>query len=480
MDPQKTPPASPEADDTNAGTEVPSTPESVTPPTPEPVDQPPAEEQAPLSDSEAPTANESEPAAEQPEPEEQPEQPWTSPVSEPPEGAETTPPTEEQAANLINDANQTPNEPGPASGSVFSPQLSFGGDSSKKPNSAAQPAKTPTPPVVPSTPSSEPLLPATTAGHRGKKWLKPLIIIAVIVVLLAAAVAYAAYYIPNRPAMIVARSLGNFVSGAQSTTAFSGGVASITQPANNASATFSGGINTASGAFTIQSDFAVQGTKGSIEVRNVDATHAYFKGTNLNVLGTALDEANKNGSTLGAQALKNASNNQWYSITQASLKTLVGSGAILVAPPHLSGSDYRKVEIAYLKHQFITVPKVYADETVTALPSHRYQVAIDKTKLHDFLTAIQGAHLASLPVTSDEIAQFDKVDFSHYTTQIWITKNTNYIDQISVTTPTRQAMAVVTGFGQPLTVSKPSGSIKTDTNLLSDFLNALSGNSGAL
>ncbi|HSX34867.1 MAG TPA: hypothetical protein VLF62_04455, partial [Candidatus Saccharimonadales bacterium] len=146
----------------------------------------------------------------------------------------------------------------------------------------------------------------------------------------------------------------------------------------------------------------------------------------------------------------------------------------------LSDAYRQKLADAYKQNQFMVVSKTLKDESIKGKDSHHYQVTIDKTELKNFIAAVKAANISSMKLTADNVKEFnksvEKVDFSKYPVDVWVSKADKLIDQVAF-----QGASEGTSYGMRLTITDYNKAVKVeapkDAKSLLEVLGALLGGS---
>jgi hypothetical protein len=349
-------------------------------------------------------------------------------------------------------------------------------------------------PAAPAWPASTPgaVMPASAIGgaHKpaNKKKLLVALIIAVVIVVLGGGVAaaYFGYVAPNKPENVLKTALMNtFDSQKVKSEHFNGKLSMKDKESNmTMAATFTGGANS-DGAFEVKADVDAVVTKLTLDARSTDGKTLYLKVGGLEGLPELLNAYDDTATPEDAAIAKAMTpviaslNNQWVEINQSILSQF---GIDADTSTKLSQADLNKLADAYAKHQFLSVQEKLASEKISDMDSYHYKVAVDKTELKAFVTAVKDAKIDSLKVTQDNVTDFNNmvkdVDFSKYPLDVWITKDTKFIDQVTFTygdkESTVNARLTVVDYNKPVTVVKPTGA-KSILEVISELYTGTAG-----
>lgn len=345
------------------------------------------------------------------------------------------------------------------------------------PSTLVAPQEAVTPAVAPAAafiglPPTQPVSGSELAKkQRVSKKVKTLaIIIGIAVVLIGGSVgAYFGVIVPNKPQRIVRDSLTNTVDIQKNTSAkFEGEVTCVTGDACKvfSAVLFSGAVNDKSNfGLKLQAKTAV--TTIGLDARSVGDKSIYLRLSGLEGLDKLL--AAYGGDATGSEASSLVAgygpiiakiNNQWYNIDESLLKQ-AGGASIPTSSDSISKEDMQKIGTAYKNHQFIAVSKKLANEKIHDQDSYHIQATIDKTQLKAFATEVNSANIKDFKLEQKDIDGIDKVDFSKYPFDIWVSKSDRKITQLATTIKnegtTAKLRLAIYDYNKPITVEKPAG-----------------------
>ncbi|HEV7454232.1 MAG TPA: hypothetical protein VGO07_03150 [Candidatus Saccharimonadales bacterium] len=355
------------------------------------------------------------------------------------------------------------------------------------PVSGAGPA--PVQPAWPASGAPGAVMPASAIGgaHNvvNKKGLLIALIIAVVIVVLGGgiAAAYFGYVVPNKPENVLNTALMNTFDSEKVKSEHVSGKVSVKDTASNMTlaSSFTGGANS-DGAFEIKADVDALVTKLTIDARSVDGSTYYLKVGGLEGLPELMSMG------MGAMDSTPASayapiiatlNNQWVEINESILSQIgLDTGSL-----KMNKADDKKMADTYGKYQFLSIKEKLSSEKISGMDSYHYKVAVDKTELKNFMTGLKDAKLQSVKINQDSLTQFNdaikNVDFSKYPIDIWITKDTKLIDQVTFTYAGKDASVTgrltILDFNKPVNITKPTGT----KSLLEVISNLYTGSGGS-
>lgn len=336
--------------------------------------------------------------------------------------------------------------------------------------------------IVAAQPMGMPPQASPSKGLPKKAKLAALIVGGIVLLGGASAGAYFGVVVPNQPQKVVADSLSNTLNEEKVSSAkFEGEVNCVSGDACKA---FSG--VTFKGAFddkaNLDANIQVKTlvTTVGLDIRALDKT-AYLRLSGLNGLDKLLGQYG--GSEAASYATMFAAiNNQWFSIDESMLKQFGGEAFSGTTEPTLSKADAKKIGDAYKKNQFITINQKLADEKIHDVPSYHIQATIDKTKLKGFLGEVKQANIKDLKIEQSDIDGVDKVDFSKYPFDVWVTKKGRMITQFAMNFEEQKTKGKVRvafyDYNKAVKVEKPAGA-KSILELMSQIAPAYSGVQGA-
>jgi hypothetical protein len=327
---------------------------------------------------------------------------------------------------------------------------------------------------------------SSTAAVKKPRVSKKVKILAVIlglaVLLIGGSVgAYLGVIAPNKPQRIVQDSLVNTVNTEKNTSAkFEGEATCVDGDACKAFSTvlFSGSGNNQNN-FDMKVQFKTAATTIGLDVRSVGDKSYYLRLSwleGLDKLLAAYGGGSNSDSTsasliAGFGPIISKMNNQWYTIDESLLKQ---SGVVSVpsAGNSISKEDQNKVGAAYKNHQFISISKKLANEKIHDQDSYHVQAVIDKAQLKAFAAELNSANIKDLKLEQKDIDSIDKIDFSKYPFDIWVSKSGRKITQIATTIKeegtTVKLRIALYDYNKPVTVEKPSGA-KSVLELVSEL-----------
>ncbi|HUC89485.1 MAG TPA: hypothetical protein VMR45_01670 [Patescibacteria group bacterium] len=326
-------------------------------------------------------------------------------------------------------------------------------------------------PAQPSVDGATPGIPKAT--HKGSKGKTIGIIIAILILLAGGgAAAYFGYYLPHKPDNILKKALVKTFSGQQLTSEHLTGSLSAANTDNNT--TTSGSLSFASnrtGAFDLSANVTTGSAKFTFDAKSQDGSTVFLRVNGLNKLISTLGLSSNSLVTQSTTTMFNKIDNQWIEIDKGTMSQLNATQATDLI--NMSSSDRTKLANAYSKNQFLRVKQTLADQKIGSLTSYHFKVLIDKNKLKSFVSAIKSSNLSSISISNAQKKSLDSligsIDFNKYPVDVWIDKNTMYIDQVSSTLtsgPTALTLRLtVTDFNKSVEVVKPT-SAKTLMQLL--------------
>ncbi len=330
---------------------------------------------------------------------------------------------------------------GPVPGSKVTP----GG--SEPPASEATPAK--------ASPSS--------SGRSGKK-LVMIIILVLLVLGGGGAAAYFGYYVPNKPQNILKKALVNTFSDPNLKSAYFTG--DITSESLEGGLSMSANLNGAAnsdGAFSLNGSLSINNAKVTADVRSTDGTNFYLRVGGLEGITKLLGSTSTDTSAQASKSIYSAIDNQWIMLDVNTLSQ-IGLEIENLNPLKMTKNEAKAVADAYAKNQFLIVNKKLANEKVGSTDSYHFKATVDKTKFKSFVSAVKAAKLANLTITDSQQkswnASVDKASSSGTPIDLWIAKNTKYIDKVSVTTTssnTKTTMSLtITDYNKAVNIEKPA------------------------
>lgn len=326
---------------------------------------------------------------------------------------------------------------------VSAPQAELGTD----PGEAAQPqaVEQPAAPSPAPSPAEQVAAPAAVAAvgsspKKGKKKLMVLLVAVVVALLLIGGVAgaYFGIYVPNQPQKITADALANTANSEKlKSTGFEGEVAFEGGEVSKAisSVSFAGAYDMKARSADVNVSVNTVVTKIALDVRTTDGKSVYLKVSGLDGLDKLLTSLNS-GSGQSAAAMSQFApiiaqvNNQWFVIDEALINQAT-NGTVPQAGGALSEADAKKIGDIYKKHQFLNIDKRLADETIHGVSSYHVQATINKAQLKSFLQELKAANIKDLKLEQKDIDAIDKVDFSKYPFEMWVSKKDRLITQFS-------------------------------------------------
>jgi hypothetical protein len=340
-------------------------------------------------------------------------------------------------------------------------------------------------PVVSSPVTNSPVAPATTKKRFSKK-VKLLAVAIVVAILLigGTAGAYFGIIVPSQPQRIVGDSLSNTVNSDKTKSAkFEGELNCVSGEAckSFSAAIFKGSFEQ-KGTFDLNVQLRTAVTSIGLDARSVGDKSLYLRLSGLEgldkLLGSFSGDAGSSSTTSQYAAVISKINNQWFTIDESLLKQAGGDVSLPTEDNKLSKEDAKKIGDAYKKHQFISVDKKLADEKIHNQNSYHLQVKIDKAQLKLFATEVKNVNINGVKIDQKDIDEFDKVDFSKYPFDIWVSKSTRMISQIATTITedgtTVKVRIAAYDYNEPVTIEKPQGA-KSVLELVSQFAPLYSG-----
>jgi hypothetical protein len=328
-------------------------------------------------------------------------------------------------------------------------------------------APSPTPATVAGVVAAAPAVTSASSPKKGKKKFLVIAGIVAVVLLLVAgsAAAYVGLILPNNPQKITGDALSNTVNPEKfKSTKFEG---EVTLSGGDISKTissvgFEGGFNVDGQAvdLTLTANTAV--TKVNLDVRSTDGKSLYLKVSGLNGLDKLLASAGGSSPEAGTIAqfapLLSQVNDKWFTIDQ-SLLGQVGGGEVATGDK-LSKEDAQKIGEIYKKHQFLNVDKKLADQDIHGVPSYHIQTTINKDELKAFMGEVKSANIKGVKIDQKDIDELSKVDFSKYPLEMWVSKKSRFVTQLSTSFEdkgtTYKVRIALKDINQPVNVEKPA------------------------
>lgn len=292
-------------------------------------------------------------------------------------------------------------------------------------------------------------------------------IIAVVLLLLAgSAAAYFGVYLPRQPQKIAGEALANTVNSEKfKSTKFEGEVAISGGEVSKAisSITFEGALSAESQAVDLKVSAHTAVTKVNLDIRSTDGKSAYIRLSGLDGLDKLLAAAG--GSSPEAAAVSQFApflaqlNNQWFTVDQSLFSQMSGSD-VVSGNDKISDEDAQRIGEIYKKHQFLSVDKRLADEDIHGVSSYHIQATIKKAELKAFMTEVKSANIKGLKIEQKDIDELDKIDFSKYPFEMWVSKKDRFITQLAASFEdkgtTYKTRVALKDINQPVTVEKPA------------------------
>lgn len=323
-------------------------------------------------------------------------------------------------------------------------------------------------------------------GGSSKK-VKLLAVVIGLAVLLVGGTAGAYFGIiaPNKPQKIVQDSLTNTINGDKTKSAkFEGELSCLEGDSCKAlsGVTFKGGADE-KGSFDVNLQVKTAVTSIGLDARSTGDKTIYLRLSGLNGLDKLL-AAYAGGNPAAGEAIAQYApiiskiNNQWYTVDESLLKQMGGELTLPSSDDKVSSADAKKIGDAYNKHQFIKIDKKLKDEKIHDQNSFHVQASIDKAQLKAFATEIKNANIKGLKIEQKDIDSLDKVDFSKYPFEMWVSKSNRMITQFAMTikengTSVKVRLALY-DYNKPVTVEKPTGA-KSVLELVSELAPLYSG-----
>lgn len=295
-------------------------------------------------------------------------------------------------------------------------------------------------PVQP-TEAPAPVVAASSSGGNKKKKLVMFgaIVAAVLVLAGASAGAYFGIYVPSRPDKIASDGLTNSLdqkkmeSGKfEGEVTFSGGDVSKVL----SGVTFEGSSSSSNKVFDLKLSLNTAVTKINLDARSTDGKSFYLRLSGLNGLDKLIASlgggSDATSSALAAQyaPLISKVNNQWFVVDQSLLNQL-GSSNPIASEESLSAEDTKKVGEIYKKHQFLQIDKKLPNQDIHGIASYHLQASINKAELKNFLNDVKAANIKSVALEQKDIDAIDKVDFSKYPFEMWVSKKDRIMTQLA-------------------------------------------------
>jgi hypothetical protein len=395
------------------------------------------------------------------------------------DGNDTTP--TEQTTNP-NNVEQTPI---PTNGETIAPTAPVKTSASPVVTSETGTATDTTEPVVSAPVTNNAVAPVAPKKRFSKKMkLLALAIIVAIVLIGGTAGAYFGIIVPSQPQRIVGDSLSNTLNSDKTKSVkFEGELNCVSGDSckSFSLATFKGSLKE-KGTFDLNIQLKTAVTSIGLDARSVGDKSLYLRLSGLEGLDKLLNSfaGDDSSSSMTSQyaSIISKINNQWYTIDESLLKQAGGDISLPTEGNTLSKDDAKKIGEAYKKHQFISVDKKLADEKIHNQSSYHLQVKIDKAQLKSFATEVKNININGVKIDQKDIDELDKVDFSKYPFDIWVSKSNRMIDQIATTITqdgtTVKVRIAAYDYNEPVTIEKPQGA-KSVLELVSEFAPLYSG-----
>lgn len=366
-------------------------------------------------------------------------------------------------------------------------------DVPRPPGQAVNPAD-----IYPSEPGTAPAAPSATVkpldvavSPKPKRRLpkKPLIIAAAAVLLLAggSAAAFYGYYVPNRPASILAKSFTNTLSQRQFTTS---GTLNYASGGTAAKIDYAAAVNEDTKATDVKMNMTISGVSIPLETLSAKGNF-YFKVGNLSS-AEGLANGLLGGDSPSLKSLENKLNkdisNQWISV-DSTLTSEAKLSCLGNYPAPFAQSDIDSLKSAYQKDPFVRIIGVSSD-TVNGQNAVKYDLNINDNSLSRLNLPTTG-YFKSLSDCLKQISPSAKLDLSSLKDDdntkltVWTDKASKrivkYSSQSSAKDKTKGVTGDVTGtisYGSvnitPPSSSKPVLNVISDLGL-TDLLNGLGG-----
>jgi hypothetical protein len=282
-----------------------------------------------------------------------------------------------------------------------------------------------------------------------------------------AAAAYYGYVVPNKPTNVMKSALVNTFSKDQVTSVNFDGSVGITdkQSKQTVNGTFTGAADQ-NGAFQVNASLDAVVTTVTAELRSTDGKTFYVKLGGLAGLPQLLSAGGDQTVAQMYAPMISAVNDQWLEINPSIIKQLTGSDTSPLSGMTLNDADRKKLGELYKQHQFLTVQKALADESIKGVASHHYVVIVDKAELKSFAAQVKAANLQSWKVSQADVDSFnkdvDKVDFSKYPVDVWVGKGDKLVRQVVYKYASGNTSVdlrfTIDSYNKTVKVDKPAGS----------------------
>jgi hypothetical protein len=124
---------------------------------------------------------------------------------------------------------------------------------------------------------------------------------------------------------------------------------------------------------------------------------------------------------------------QWYSLTSDDIIELKDAIPQHTVKDSITSTDVETVEQLYIKHPFFDSAQQLSDERIENINTMHIKVAVNATKLNEFLQAVKAANVKSLQLTDADIRTIRGSDALNGTTiEAWITRPDRAFQQLQV------------------------------------------------
>lgn len=301
-------------------------------------------------------------------------------------------------------------------------------------------------------------------GKRKRLWLAAGVVGVIVLIGGGTAAAYYGLIVPNQPQRIAQEAVANTLNQDKVQSAYFEG--DVTFEGGDVSESVSGvtfkGAISKTGAIDLNVSISTVLTKIGLDVTSDDGKTLYLKVSGLKgldqLVGAFAGASSTPEQTAALTSLITSINDNWFMIDQSLLKQFGGEAGSLTTST-LSNEDAKRLGEIYKNHQFIEVHNKLASEDIHGVPSHHFHAGIDKDQLVGFLNEVKAANIASLPVEQSTIDQVNKVDFTKYPIELWVSKKDRLLTQVSTSfdeSGTKYKVRVALyDFNKSVTIQKP-------------------------
>ena len=329
--------------------------------------------------------------------------------------------------------------------------------------SAPEFAAEPTPIVEPST--AEPVA-ANAPAKPKRSWLKVVFLVLAVFLGLAAitAAVYAEVIIPNRPDVVLMKSLENSLQ--QSQVSYKGSV-DLNSGGTASKIVIAGAQDNSRQASDVNLTATSSGITLPLEARLVDK-NVYLKVGDLTPVVSLLGMYGDATTTKELNSVSQQLSNKWVSIDSTLLKQ-AGVSCFTDTKFALTQADVKLLEDQYKTNPFATIQNT-SNDTVNGQKVVKYQLSIDDDK-----AATYGSKLGNLSLTKSlnscnkktQSSSIDKNlrDHDKRPLTVWVNKGSKQIVQIASQSTSRDANKGVKGSGtisfsyNPVSITAPADSV---------------------